>query len=50
MHGWAKERVINGDQAPVRKRRQQGEGGVMICAGIIGDERIGDGRTRSTRR
>ena len=38
--GWAKGWVINGDQAPVR-RRQQGGGGVMIWAGIIGDELIG---------
>ena len=39
--GWAKGWVINGDQAPVRRRRQQGEGGVMIWAGIIGDDLIG---------
>ena len=46
--GWAKGWVINGDQAPVR-RRQQGGGGVMIWAGIIGDELIGPSCTRSTR-
>ena len=39
--GWAKGWVINVDQAPVRRRRQKGEGGVMIWAGIIGDEVIG---------
>ena len=39
--GWAKGWVINGDQAPVRRRRPQGGGGVMIWAGIIGDELIG---------
>ena len=38
IEGW----VINGDQAPVRRRREQeGGGGVMIWAGIIGDELIG---------
>ena len=37
---WAKGWVINGDQAPVR-RRQQGGGGVMTWTGIIGDELIG---------
>ena len=39
--GWAKGWVINGDQAPVRRRRQQGGEGVMIWAGIIGGELIG---------
>ena len=40
--GWAKGWAINGDQAPVRRRRQQGArgGGVMTWAEIIGDELI----------
>ena len=39
--GWAKGWVYNGEQAPTRLRCQQGGGGVMIWAGIIGDELIG---------
>ena len=39
--GWAKGWVIKGYPAPVRLRRQQGGGGVMIWAGIIGDELVG---------
>ena len=38
--GWEKGWVINGDEAPVR-RRQQEEGGDIIWAGVIGNELIG---------
>ena len=36
--GWGKGWVGNGQQRHIRFRRQQGGGGVMIWAGIIGDE------------
>ncbi len=41
--GWAKGWVIKGYPVTVtvRLRRQQGSGGVMIWAGIIGDELVG---------
>lgn len=39
--GWSKGWVIHGDPCPTRMRRQQGGGGVMIWAGIIGDELFG---------
>ena len=43
--GWAKGWVINSEWSPVRLRRQQGGGGVMIQAGIIGDELVDPVRT-----
>ena len=39
--GWGKVWVGNGQQRHIRFRRQQGGGGVMIWAGIIGDKLIG---------
>ena len=39
--GWARGWIMNGQNVPVRLRRQQGGGGVMIWAGIIGDQLIG---------
>lgn len=42
--GWAKGWIFNGDKCPLRLRRQQGGGGVMIWAGIIGDELVGPAR------
>ena len=39
--GWSKGWVFHGDQCPTRMRRQQRGGGVMIWAGIVGDERFG---------
>jgi transposase len=39
--GWAKGWVFHGDDCPTRMRRQQGGGGVMFWAGIIGDDVIG---------
>jgi transposase len=39
--GWSKGWVLHGDQCPIRMRRQQGGGGVMIWAGIVGDEILG---------
>ena len=39
--GWARGWVMDGQQAPVRMRRQQGGGGVMVWAGIIGNEVVG---------
>lgn len=39
--GWGKGWVGNGQQRHTRFRRQQGGGGVMIWAGIIGDELVG---------
>ena len=39
--GWSKGWVIRGDQCPTRIRRQQGGGGVMLWAGIVGDELVG---------
>ena len=38
---WAKCWVYNGETCHTRMRRQQGGGGVMIWAGIIGDELVG---------
>ena len=38
--GWAKGWVYNGDTCHTRMRRQQGGGGVMLWAGIIGDELV----------
>ena len=37
--------LICGGQCPTRIRRQQG-GGVMICAGIVGDELVGPVRVQ----
>lgn len=39
--GWAKVWVPIGGSRPYRLRRQQGGGGVMFWAGIIGDELVG---------
>lgn len=39
--GWGKGWVANGQERHTRLRRQQGGGGVMIWAGIIGDELVG---------
>ena len=39
--GWTRGWVVNGRQSAYRLRRQQGGGGVMIWAGIIGKEVIG---------
>ena len=39
--GWANVWVYNGETCHTRMRRQQGGGGVMIWAGIIGDELVG---------
>ena len=39
--GWSKGCILHGHQCPTRMRRQQGGGGVMIWAGIVGDERFG---------
>ena len=35
-HGWSREWVIEGRQPEVNKRRQQGGGGVMVWAEIMG--------------
>ena len=40
--GW----VIRGDQCPARIRRQQGGGGVMLWASIVGDELVGSFRVQ----
>ena len=39
--GWAKGWISFNDSAPVRARQQQGGGGVMFCAAIVGDSIIG---------
>ena len=39
--GWGRGWVGNGQECHTRFRRQQGIGGVMIWAGIIGDELVG---------
>lgn len=39
--GWSKGWVIAGENSPTRLRRQQGGGGIMIWAGIVGDKVIG---------
>lgn len=39
--GWSKGWVFSDDPSQMRLRRQQGGGGVMFWAGIIGDELIG---------
>jgi hypothetical protein len=39
--GWSKGWVFRGDQCPTRMRRQQGGGGLMIWAPIVGDELFG---------
>ena len=39
--GWSRGWVIHGDQCPTRIRRQQEGGGVMLWAGILGDELVG---------
>ncbi|KAI5088077.1 bloodthirsty [Silurus meridionalis] len=39
--GWAHGWIGKGQRAPVRLRRQQGGGGVLVWAGIIKDELVG---------
>ena len=39
--GGARGTIINGHRAPLRLRRQQGGGGVLVWAGIIQDELVG---------
>ncbi|KAJ1140490.1 hypothetical protein NDU88_006842 [Pleurodeles waltl] len=39
--GWAPGWIGKGQRAPVRLRRQQGGGGVLVWAGIIKDELVG---------
>ena len=39
--GWARGWITKGHNAPVRLRRQQGGGGVMVWAGIINKEVVG---------
>lgn len=39
--GWARGWISNGHRAPLRLRRQQGGGGVLVWAGIIKDELVG---------
>ena len=39
--GWACEWISNGHRAPLRVKRQQGGGGVLVWAGIIKDELVG---------
>ena len=46
--GWSRGWVIHGDQCPTRIRRQQGGGGVMLWAGIVGDELVGPLRVQAS--
>ncbi|KAA8586919.1 hypothetical protein FQN60_000755, partial [Etheostoma spectabile] len=39
--GWARGWISNGHRAPLRVRRQQGGGGVLVWAAIIKDELVG---------
>ncbi len=39
--GWSSGWLVNGHPVPTRLRRQQGGGGVMIWAGILGSEMVG---------
>lgn len=39
--GWANGWIGNGHIAPLRIRRQQGGGGVLVWTGIIKDELVG---------
>ena len=39
--GWARGWISFNNSAPVRVRRQQGAGGVMFWAAIVGDNIIG---------
>ncbi|KAF4647351.1 hypothetical protein FOZ61_004295, partial [Perkinsus olseni] len=41
---WATGWILNGSTTPVRVRRQQGGGGVMIWAAIVGDQLVGPTR------
>ena len=45
--GWARGWISNGHRAPLRLRRQQGGGGVMVWAGIIKDELVGPFRVEN---
>ncbi|KAK7130479.1 hypothetical protein R3I93_019969 [Phoxinus phoxinus] len=46
LDGWARGWISNGHRAPLRLRRQQGGGGVMVWAGIIKDELVGPFRVQ----
>lgn len=39
--GWSSGWLVNGHPVPTRMRRQQGGGGVMFWAGILGSETVG---------
>ncbi|CAI9606954.1 unnamed protein product [Staurois parvus] len=39
--GWSSGWLVDGHPVPTRLRRQQGGGGVMFWAGIMGTERVG---------
>ncbi|KAM9811272.1 uncharacterized protein LOC133156020 isoform X2 [Syngnathus typhle] len=39
--GWSRGWLVDGHHSPTRLRRQQGGGGVMFWAGIMGRERLG---------
>ena len=39
--GWDPGWISNGHRAPLRVRRQQGGGGVLVLTGIIKDELVG---------
>uniref|UniRef100_A0A3Q3LHN4 Tc1-like transposase DDE domain-containing protein n=1 Tax=Mastacembelus armatus TaxID=205130 RepID=A0A3Q3LHN4_9TELE len=39
--GWARNWISNGHRAPLRLRRQQGGGGVLVWTGIVKDELVG---------
>ncbi|CAL9698388.1 unnamed protein product [Knipowitschia caucasica] len=41
LDGWARGWISHGQRAPLRLRRQQGGGGVLVWAGIIKDELVG---------
>ena len=41
LDGWARGSISNGHRVPLRLRRQQGGGGVLVWAGIIKDELVG---------
>ena len=44
--GWSRGWVAHGQAAPTRFKRQQGGDGVMIWAGIIGNELVGPFKSR----
>ena len=47
--GWSRGWVIRGDQCPIRIRRQEGGGGIMLWAGIVGDELVGPFRVQGVK-